>query len=114
MNHPKFGFEMKTYWDTFDGNYQMGEQKHRVYLMDLLKEKGIESVLDVGCGTGPLCEMNAQKADRWGFRYKGTDYSPAMIEVCKQNFPDGDFEVEDARHLAEFDNTWDAVILMHC
>lgn len=114
MKNSKFGFEMKTYWDTWEGFYQMGEQKHRVYLMDKLKELGAESLLDIGCGTGPLYQMNVDKLDRWGFDYKGTDYSPAMIEVCKNAFPEAEWEIEDARHLTEPDNSWDAVVLMHC
>jgi len=101
--------DMKTYWDTFETPYQMGPQKHRLYLMGKMKELGIESFLDVGCGTGPLYELNKD----YGLKYKGTDYSPAMIEIAKESFPEGDWEVQDARKLTEKDNSWDAVVLMH-
>ena len=37
--------DRKTYWDTFDSPYQMGPQKHRVYLLNLLQEKDIKSIL---------------------------------------------------------------------
>lgn len=111
MKHPKFGFEMKSYWDTFDGSYQMGAQKHRLYLLDLLSKKGVMSLFDVGCGTGPVYELIRDRG--YIFDYKGTDYSPAMIEVCKQSFPEGNFEVEDARKLTEADNSWDCVLLLH-
>ena len=108
-------FKPRTYWDTFEGPYQMGPQQHRVYLLDLLDRKGVESILDVGCGTGPIYQLiNLPSTRVHSFKYKGTDYSPAMIEICKKEFPDGDFEVEDARHLTEPDNTWDCVLLMHC
>ncbi len=123
MKHPKFNIEMKSFWDSFEGRYQMGEQKHRTYMLDLLKEKGVNSLLDDGCGTAPIYEMikdtNIETQDglavmpRWSFKYKGTDYSPAMVEICKQEFPEGDFEVEDARNLTEEDSTWDCVLLMH-
>lgn len=123
MKHPKFNIEMRTFWDTFDGAYQMGAQKHRVYMLDLLKAKGVQSLFDDGCGTAPIYELikntTVPTADmitsisRWDFKYKGTDYSPAMIEVCKQMFPEGIFEVQDARKLTEGDSTWDCVLLMH-
>jgi len=105
----------RTYWDTFTTSYQMGSQKHRDYLLDLLRDKGVSSLLDVGCGTGPIYQLIKENSDRWGnfTNYKGTDYSPAMIEVSKQSFPEGNWQVEDARHLDEKDNSFDAVLLMH-
>lgn len=112
-----------TYWDTFQDRYQMGMQSHREYLLDLLTDKGVESILDVGCGTGPIYELivktqvlphAANFVKRWNFGYKGTDYSPAMIEVCKKEFPEGNFEVQDARSLNEAALSWDCVLLMHC
>lgn len=122
MNKPK------NYWDSIvQGNslYQMGPQSHRVYLLDLLANKKVKSILDVGAGTGPIYQlirdtMEQEQTDaepiegpRWNFKYKGTDYSEGMIESCKFNFPEGDFEVQDARHLLEKDNSWDCVLLMH-
>lgn len=111
----------RTYWDTFNTTYQMGNQKHREYLLDLLKDKGVRSILDVGCGTGPIYQMieetgeniNNDFVPRWDFDYKGTDYSYAMIDVCKKEFPEGDFQVEDARGLEESDNSWECVLLLH-
>lgn len=117
MNNPK------NYWDSIvQGNslYQMGPQSHRIYLLDLLKKKGVQTLFDVGCGTGPIYELIQSVAldpqgliSRWNFVYKGTDYSEGMIESCKFNFPEGDWEVQDARHLLEKDNSWDCVLLMH-
>lgn len=118
----KLGSQNKeiTFWDSFHSSYQMGPSKHRTYLLDNLRELGVTSFLDVGCGTGPLYEL-VKNVDtepvmgaRWVFKYKGTDYSWAMIEQCEIAFPEGDFEVQDARKLKEKDNSWDAVVLMHC
>lgn len=121
--HPKFGFTQRTYWDTFEGLYQMGSQKHRIYLLDLLKRHDVKSILDVGCGTGPIYEMikNTKETtedgfvidNRWDFDYKGTDYSPAMIAIAQENFPEAKWEVQDARSLTEKDDSWDCVLLMH-
>lgn len=102
----------RTYWDTFTTSYQMGRQKHRLYLLDLMRSNGVTSLLDVGCGTGPIYEILKQDNDL--MVYKGVDYSPAMIEVAKKSFPEASFEVEDARKLSEENSSWDCVLLMHC
>ena len=99
----------RTYWDSFKSTYQMGSQKHRIYLLDKMKELGIEGFLDVGCGTGPLYELNKD----YGFEYKGIDYSWAMVAIAKDTFPEGSFEIQDARKLKEPNNSWDAVVCMH-
>ena len=121
--------KLRTYWDylTQDGHtYQMGAQSHRVWLLDLLKEKGVKSLLDIGCGTGPIYQLirdtnldgnpvtHEGEEKRWTFKYKGTDYSDGMIDVCKKEFPEADFEVQDARKQLEKDNSWDCVLVMHC
>lgn len=118
--HPKFDIPMKTFWDTFEGRYQMGEQKHRLYMLDLLTSHNVKTLLDVGCGTAPIFELLRDDlvhslVPRWGSitRYKGTDYSPAMIKICNEEFPGGDFEVQDARDLSEGNDSWECVLLMH-
>lgn len=107
-----------TYWESedFSRPYQMGEQKHRSYMLDLLKRKGVATLLDDGCGTAPIYQLITENEEgRWDniTKYKGTDYSRTMIETCKEQFPHGDFEVQDARDLMENDDTWDCVLLMH-
>lgn len=112
----------RTFWDSFHSQYQMGPSKHRLYLLDKMLELGVENFLDVGCGTGPLYDLVANTPglpgsftdNKWPFHYKGTDYSWAMIEQAQKAFPEGDFEVQDARKLKEHDTSWDAVVLMHC
>ena len=122
----------KNYWDYLveDGRmYQMGGQSHRIYLLDLLagqkndrivQVNPIRSLLDIGCGTAPIYEllqMDAKKNDsKWDIieKYKGSDYSEGMIRVCKKEFPQGDFAVEDARSLSEETASFDCVLLLHC
>ncbi|MEK6883425.1 MAG: class I SAM-dependent methyltransferase, partial [Nanoarchaeota archaeon] len=110
--------QARTYWETedFATVYQMGAQKHRVYILDKLKELEVENLLDVGCGTGPIYDLivNNEKG-RWDNikKYKGTDYSWRMIETCQKMFPGGNWDCQDARQMTEPDSSWDCVLLMH-
>lgn len=110
----------KTYWEhpDFSKPYQMGPQKHRIYILDKLKEFGVNSLLDIGCGTGPIYDLiiNPPIEGQWDNiqKYKGTDYSWQMIETAKSLFPYANFEVQDARKMLEPDKSWDCVLLMHC
>ena len=114
----------QDYWDSIveDGPYQMGYRSHRVYLLDLLandKNQTIRSILDVGCGTGPiygLLKLDKSKPDsKWNVieKYKGVDPSQGMIDTARKEFPEAQWEVQDARGLGEEDNSWDCVLLMH-
>lgn len=54
------------------------------------------TILDLGCGSGePLAA--ALIAD--GFRLTGIDVSPRLIELCRQRFPEHDWQVGDMRAL---------------
>ena len=111
--------EPKTYWDheDFSTAYQHGAQKHRLYILDKLEELGVHSLLDVGCGTGPIFDLIVNsEGEKWLniMAYKGTDYSWRMIDTAKKIFPNGEFEVQDARDMSEEDNSWDCVLIMHC
>lgn len=67
-------------------------------------------VLDLGCGSGvPIGEYLRAS----GLRVSGMDYSAAMIEIAKTNFPNESWVVADMRqlgHTPQFDGilSWDA------
>jgi ubiquinone/menaquinone biosynthesis C-methylase UbiE len=70
-----------------------------------------ETVLDVGCGPGINLEHFLQYGPKI-LNYKGVDYSPRFIRVCQKKYDSRRvFEVQDARHLEEPDESWDVVIL---
>lgn len=62
-------------------------------LLEWLRRRGItaESCLDLGCGTGVLCEQLA----RAGIRTLGVDLSPGMIAIARERAPELDFRVGD-------------------
>jgi len=105
---------MTTFWEEFGesgGLYQMGPQKQRLEILSTLENYGISSILDVGCGTGPIYELIRDK--QLPYKYKGVDYSSSFIKTCEKEFPAGNWEVQDARKLKEKDNSWDAVVILH-
>lgn len=66
-----------------------------------------KSVLDIGCGAGRTSFYLRKIAND----YLGVDYSSAMIEVCKEKFPDSNFEVADVRDMNSLTNSsFDTVI----
>lgn len=68
------------------------------------------SVLDLGCGSGePIARYLAER----GFRIRGVDSSPTLVEMCRERFPAHAWEVGDMRTLAlesRFDGlvAWDS------
>jgi len=52
-----------------------------------------KSILDIGCGTGELLAHLYRRGIRC--RYKGVDLSGEMIQLCRQKFPESEFEETD-------------------
>lgn len=63
-----------------------------------------QRILDLGCGTGVLTEQLLKYA---GY-VLGVDGSEDMVAKAKENYPDIDFEVNDALKLP-YSNEWDVV-----
>lgn len=107
----------KTFWDYVAGTgglYQMGPSLYRTYILDRLIELDVHSILEEGCGTGPIYQLinDIEKYKKWNFKYKGTDFASEMIKVAKKNFPKGNFETQDARKPTEKDDSWECVLLI--
>lgn len=78
-------------YNEFGWNYYpeaFGEQ-----LLQWLNEQALEprDCLDLGCGTGILCRILAEK----GIDPLGVDLSPGMIAISRQTLPQLSFEVGD-------------------
>lgn len=74
------------------------------------------SLLEVGCGSGYYSAVFDALLPQ-GVAYSGVDYSPAMIALARQRYPDRDFSVGDATALPFPDRSVDIVFngvsLMH-
>ncbi len=62
-------------------------------------------ILDVGCGTGRISQVVPQTA-----AYVGVDFSPELIEVAKDLFPEQHFLVADAFQLPYEDALFSVVL----
>lgn len=76
-------------------------------ILELLNIKLGMSLLDCGCGPGHFSSLASQK----GARVTGCDYSNAMIDIARRNYPELNFVKEDAESLSFKDNTFDAIVL---
>jgi SAM-dependent methyltransferase len=74
------------------------------------------SLLEVGCGGGYHSAVFARLCASEP-RYRGSDFSPAMVESARQRYAGVPFEVADATALPyaseSFDIVFDGVALMH-
>ncbi|NPE06685.1 MAG: class I SAM-dependent methyltransferase [Asgard group archaeon] len=106
----------KTIEESYD---KMGEEYHNFRdnekfknelekFAKLLPSSG--EVLDAGCGVGkPVSEFLAKK----GFKVTGVDISKKMIELAKQNIPEGSFYQKNILTLDFPDNSFDGIICVY-
>ena len=90
------------------GIYEMCKDDYPPILEEL-RASSFETLLDVGCGTGPMLELlSAEYPDAI---LTGLDLTPAMIEVARaKRLPNARFVVGDAEDLPFPDASFDVVI----
>lgn len=89
------------------------ERQLRGAIADLAAIKPGESVLDVGCGTGTLAQVIAERVGHEG-KVAGVDPSPEMIArarmKAKKRAQAIDFRLESAEALSFADQSFDVVV----
>lgn len=77
-------------------------------IADRVVRANVESLLDIGCGSGQLACLLRDKGIT---RYYGFDFSPKRIELAKQVCSEFEFSVQDAFKTDTFTRIdYDAVI----
>jgi SAM-dependent methyltransferase len=66
-----------------------------------------KSILDIGVGGGRTVSLLTLLSSD----YRAVDYSPTLVEACRNSFPNRDIEVGDARDLSRFDDGVFAFVL---
>ena len=74
-----------------------------------LADAAVESVLDVGTGSGLFAEVFAQ----WGLEVAGVDVNAEMVAAARAYVPKGTFEVASAEALPFSGGAFDLVFMAH-
>jgi ubiquinone/menaquinone biosynthesis C-methylase UbiE len=106
----------ETYWSRFTENYEekqqhvVGKQLISLTKQEMLKEKNLGKVLELGCGTGLYTET-LQKISQ---QIVATDFSEEMVEMARQKRGDLKnvrFEQADALNLKFKDESFDGIFM---
>ena len=107
-----------AYWVLIQQMYAGEPRQDLVVAAEAVRRTGLADplILEVGCGSGYYSEILSHLLQR-PVRYVGLDYSPAMIHLARERYPDQPFVVGDATALPFADGTFDILLngvsLMH-
>jgi SAM-dependent methyltransferase len=113
----KEGMEKGSKW--YDASFEKSDHWRRHYsetnyyflwsvIVDRMIRTGVESILEIGCGTGQLACLIRDKGIS---RYHGFDFSPKRIEQAKRVCPEFAFSRQDAFQTDLFTTCdYDAVV----
>lgn len=107
--------EYKDWAEDYDrfGDITDINLKEQEFLNKVFKMYNVKTILDCACGTGVHLYMLSKN----GYTIHGSDYSPAMLRVCKRNLDKAGINVPlkqaDFRYLENvWEEKYDAVICM--
>ncbi|MFH1997675.1 MAG: class I SAM-dependent methyltransferase [Patescibacteria group bacterium] len=103
MNLYKFLEKPKIY-NFFEKILSLGNKSCKKCLLELIKSKDTDLLLDVGCGTGKYAESLPGE-------YYGIDVNKDYIDYAKKNYK-GNFSVMDATDLRFSDNKFNSVFII--
>jgi len=98
----------KNYETDKAGIYKMCADDYPPILEEL-KQLEFKTLLDAGCGTGPMVTLLVDEFPE--VRFTGLDLTPKMIEVAQsKNLPNAEFVVGDCENLPFDEESFDVVI----
>ena len=77
-----------------------------VYVDKFLASLSGKLILDAGCGVGEDCKYVEQK----GFKAIGIDFSKGMLDIARQKYPKGNFQLMDMSNIKFPSNTFDGIM----
>jgi len=102
-----------TFWDNqtkdnlfnfLRSDYEGSDNPTRVWIRDHVRGK----VLDAACGAGADYEYLKDQTD-----YTGMDFTPKMLELCHEHFPEGKFVEGNIEKIPFKDKEFDVVLARH-
>lgn len=104
--------KISQFYDTETDQYDTGYSSlvckaEDAVVADVLRPFINGKVLDIGAGSGLLCEMLDIKD------YVGIELSPKMTHQAKVKFPDKDFMVADMHHLPFATHSFDSAVSLY-
>lgn len=101
--------------EAYDKNPQFYAEKFDSYGIRIedvdralkLNESGLNTVLELGCGSGRDAKYIISKVGK--DNYIGTDASAGLIELCRKNVPQGTFHVKDMRDVSPETETFGVI-----
>ena len=104
MSEPFAGLYAETY-DALYGDKDYAAECDLIERLFATREGGVETVLDLGCGTGNHAIPLAAR----GYRVTGLDGSPEMLRYAEENAPSAELVLGDARSFRS-PSAYDAVV----
>ncbi len=95
---------------AFAGADAWTDKGERNAVMSLADEVRGGRILDVGVGAGRTTWLLRLLSDR----YVAIDYTPEMVDLARQNHPDVDIRLGDARLLGDFTDRWFDLVVFSC
>ncbi len=99
-----YDHETVAYDEGYSSNICRAED---IFVRNILLKVVNGKVLDIGAGSGLLCEMLNIKD------YNGIEISPQMTLQAKRKFPEKDFSVADMHSLPFENNSFDSVVSLY-
>lgn len=103
--------KVTRFWDYLGANHagEFFSEKHAPDIAErLINAARPASVIDIGCGTGPLVEELVRR----GVRASGLDSSPAVLEAARSRTPNASFYLGTVESIPLPDESFDAATLI--
>jgi SAM-dependent methyltransferase len=107
--HAEIVAEQRALWGTEPRDWaELAERENEPLFKRVLDAANVATgtrLLDVGCGSGLLCELAAAR----GADVAGIDITPGLLQIAREHVPAGDFREGDMSVLPFPDASFDAV-----